>query len=60
MRFVTPPYMGGNIGIQQWDRSRYKPADQNRDRIYYECLNATTGQGREPFDVCMGEKGYSR
>ena len=60
MGFLMPPYMSGDTGVQQWDRSRYKPADKNRDIAYYECLNATAGQGREPFDACMAGKGYTR
>ena len=58
--FVLPPYMYGQSAIQRWDVGRYKPADSSLPQTYYECLNATAGQGREPFDTCMAAKGYTR
>jgi len=42
------------------DQIRYKPDGKARDDAYEACLFATAGKGREPFDACMSEKGFTR
>ena len=57
---LTPWPLLGRSGVQDWDRSRYTPTGTERDKTYFACLNETAGQGREPFDVCMRARGFTR
>jgi hypothetical protein len=56
---TAPPALMGYSGVTQMDVARYKPVP-GRDAAYFACLNETAGKGREPFDACMNERGYTR
>ncbi len=46
-----------DIGLHELDKDRYQP-ERGRASAYNACL--TTTQGREQFDVCMAQRGYTR
>jgi hypothetical protein len=53
-------YAGGTGLLQQMDQKRYYPNDAKRADVWMGCLQQTAGKGRERFDLCMEDWGYTR
>ena len=53
-------YAQGAGLLQQMDQKRYYPNDAKRADVWMGCLQQTAGKGRERFDLCMADWGYTR